>query len=128
LIVTDILTVKEVFFFPVRKKSLPTTATIRKKRITNVVYGGSEGGYDGSRQWEYKIEYRDNEGIIHKTNYITGKSESQFASLLNWELGTRIKMLHSPNKPTKILVDRDYYKNQLKQKQQQAKDDWDKEF
>lgn len=59
LVIIDLFTMKEIFFFLVKKNYLKTTVAIRKERLTNVVYNGGEGGHGGSRQKEYKIEYRD---------------------------------------------------------------------
>nr|WP_207940697.1 hypothetical protein [Enterococcus sp. DIV2402]MBO0464044.1 hypothetical protein [Enterococcus sp. DIV2402] len=128
LIITDVLSIKETFFFLIRKKYISTTAIIRKERLTNVSYNTTEGGYGGFRQKQYKLEYHDKQGNRYTPTYTTGRSESQFASLLGWKVGTSLKIFYSPKKPIKAVIDKDYYKKRVKQKRQQIKDDWNKNY
>ncbi|MCD5002347.1 hypothetical protein IV487_07730 [Enterococcus saccharolyticus] len=122
LMFIGILSKKEIFFSIASKKYLQTTAIIKKEKFTNVSYGGSVGGYGGFRQRKYKLEYRNKDGRITETIYKTGISESKFATVLHWKVGTRIRILYSPKNPQNILIDRSYYKQQVKKIM--AMDDW----
>ncbi|MGX7198068.1 hypothetical protein [Enterococcus olivae] len=53
-------------------------------------------------------------------------SESKFASLLGWRVGTVLKAWYSPKNPSKVVIDKEYYKKQLKQKLQKMEEDWNK--
>lgn len=122
LVFIGILSRKEIFFSIASKNYLQTTAIIKKEKITNVSYGGSTGGYGGFKQRKYKLEYRNKDGRITEIIYKTGISESKFATVLHWKVGTRIRILYSPKNSQSILIDRLYYKQQVKKLM--TLDDW----
>lgn len=117
----DNSTRRGLFFILNKKNYLQTMAIIRKERLTNISYNGSESGYGGYRQRQYKIDYQDKQGNRHEKIYITGMAESKFATLLHWKVGTSLRVVYSPKKPGRVFIDKAYDQKQVKRKMSEDK-------